>query len=389
MPNRKLDLEKFLDAIPRELLTQYFNKKAQENGRETLTTSLVTRDVISYLDLPDDLEIKDDIRQDFIQINDLCERSMGFLIDEVNKRRIPINEKESQEELGMRMFLQYKDVFEYAHDRYYYLHSSGKISEHNISAEDSDISDDQKRLFNEKVRGYFAKLAKGGNSIIRHHKKDDRLMIAIVHGSYKRALSSWENDEMKDTRTILYRPAKEDILEYVYPEQKLYIKASSGKDREFYISAFTEEIVGDKEEAVRDDRDDTFDLSILQNQDFRFELDETIQAVYLLEVRVSMSSVRKPDWVFRSSDVLASLKEEVRGLRLNNGIVEHSRFLFRLNIDGKSKKVTFEITPPNATNLNKKKYARIIRQYLERIGIKKSAQTTVGTVVEDAESLVQ
>ena len=389
MPNRKLDLEKFLDAIPRELLTQYFNKKAQENGRESLVSSFVTRDVISFLDSPNDLDIKDDIRQDFIQINDLCERSMGFLIDEVNKRRIGMNEKESQEELGMRMFLQHKDVFEYAHDRYYFLHSSGKISEHNISADERDVSDDQKRLFNEKVRGYFAKLAKGGNSIIRYHKRDDRLMIAIVHGSYKRAVSSWENDEMKDTRTISYRPAKEDILEFVYQEQKLYIKASSGKDREFYISAFTEEIISNKEEALRDDRDDTFNLSVLQDQDFRFELDETIQSVYLLEVRVSMASVRKPDWVFRSSDVLASLKEEVRGLRLNNGVIGHARFMFRLNIDGKSKKVTFEITPPNATNLNKKKYSRIIRQYLERIGVKKSAQTIARTMVENAGALVQ
>ena len=55
MPNRKLDLEKFLDAIPRELLTQYFNKKAQENGRESLVSSFVTRDVISFLRLSERL----------------------------------------------------------------------------------------------------------------------------------------------------------------------------------------------------------------------------------------------------------------------------------------------------------------------------------------------
>ncbi len=392
MSSRKLDLKTFLDGVSgrsQELISEYFDRKALEHGKEALVSDFTTDNVIRYLDSDEDAKIKDDIRQDFIQINDLCGRSMWFLVDEINRRGIPKDENEGQEELGMRIFLKHKDVFEYAHDRYYFTHSSGKISAHNIAYDRGSIlADDQKQLFDKKVREYFANSAKGSNCKIRYHKKNDRLMIAVERGSYKRAVSTWDGDEMRDTRTILYRPAKEDFLDYVFSEQKLYIKASSDKDRELYIAVFSEHIVNDRDEASRDDRDETFNLGILQDPDFRFDLDETIQAVYLLEVGVAVVGMRNPIWTLRSADVLSSLRDDVRGLGLNRGTIKHARFLFRLNIGGKNKKVTFEITPPNSTDLNKKKYATIITRYLERIGIKKSAQTPATALVESATALV-
>ena len=64
MANRKLDLEKFLDAIPAYLLTEYFDKKRQEKGVE-----------------------------------------MDILVEEINRRKIPFRDDESREQLSMRMFL--------------------------------------------------------------------------------------------------------------------------------------------------------------------------------------------------------------------------------------------------------------------------------------------
>ena len=61
---------------------------------------MTTKAVIAFLDFKDDDDIKDVIRQDFIEINDLCERNMGLLVEEVNKRQILMNERESQEELS-------------------------------------------------------------------------------------------------------------------------------------------------------------------------------------------------------------------------------------------------------------------------------------------------
>ena len=48
----------------------------------------------------------------------------------------------------------------------------------------------------------------------------------------------------------------------------------------------------------------------------------------------------------------------------------HAKFRFKLQIDGKTRSVTFEITPPNVTNLHKSRYADIIGAYLKENGVK-------------------
>lgn len=393
MSARKLDLKTFLDGISihtADLISEYFDSKAREHGRGSLLSDLSTDCVISYLDRKEDQEIKDEIRQDFMQINDLCGRSMWLLVDEINRRGIPADNNECKEALGMRVFLRHKAVFEYAHDQYYFRHCSGRISEHNISYDGAGVlRDEQKVVFAQKVKNYFASSAKGGNSLVRFHREGNRLMVAVVRGCYKRVASSWRDDSMKATCTLQYRPAKEDILDYDFEKQKLYIKASSNKDRELYICAFVECIVGNINEMLRRDRDETFNLSVLQDSRFRFDLDSTIQAVYLLEVGVSVAGARNPMWILRSSDVLSSLKDDVSGLGLHQGTIRSARFLFRLKIGNKLKKVTFDVAPPNSADLNKKKYADIITRYLERVGLKNSAQTSARTVVEDARALVQ
>ena len=71
-----------------------------------------------------------------------------------------------------------------------------------------------------------------------------------------------------------------------------------------------------------------------------------------------------------SSNVLKTLKDDINGINLGSGDLVHAKFRFGLDIDGKPRKVTFEITPPNVTDLTKKKYADIIGAYLKENGVK-------------------
>ena len=70
-------------------------------------------------------------------------------------------------------------------------------------------------------------------------------------------------------------------------------------------------------------------------------------------------------------DVLRTMQEGLGGgIRLDAGNLVHAKFRFKLQIDGKTRSVTFEITPPNVTNLHRSRYADIIGAYLKENGVK-------------------
>lgn len=77
-----------------------------------------------------------------------------------------------------------------------------------------------------------------------------------------------------------------------------------------------------------------------------------------------------PTVVISSSDVLETLAVDIGGINLSSGDLVHAKFRFELEIDGKSRRVTFEITPPNVTDLTRKRYADIIGNYLKENGVK-------------------
>jgi len=67
---------------------------------------------------------------------------------------------------------------------------------------------------------------------------------------------------------------------------------------------------------------------------------------------------------------IRTLKDDLDGISLSSGDLVHAKFRFKLDIDGKRRKVTFEITPSNVTDLTKKKHADIISAYLKEQGVK-------------------
>lgn len=166
------------------------------------------------------------------------------------------------------------------------------------------------------------------------------------------------------------RPANEDILQFDKNNSVLSIMAPYQKDKVNYISAFTETILGDKSQTERPDRDATYTLEPLQKGSFSFAGNEVITSITLLEVKLAMRGVTSPAVVISSSDVLRTLKDDLHGISLSSGDLVHAKFMFILEIDRNPRKITFEITPPNVTDLTKKKHADIISAYLKENGVK-------------------
>lgn len=364
--HRNLNLQKFIDSIPSPLLEEYFERKIGSDFR-VLISQIDYGTIKAYLDSPQDEDMKITIREDFTHINDICERNMNILVQSLDKYRIKIDREKERHELAMDIFLNHKDAYNYAYDYYSLFNSSSKMSEHNIEAIDFKITEDKLQRFKTKVKEFYSRQAKGEECIVRCYEEDDQVVFVIIHGSYKQSKTIWDE---KDIKTVFFRPANEDILQYKKDSSAFSIKAPYKKDKENYIKAFTDEILCDTSQSDRPDRDQTYTLEPLQNGTLSFNGNEEIVSIVLLEIKLKMQGSTTPEIEIKSSDVLKTLEENFESISLNSGKLIHAKFLFGLEVAGKTKKITFEITPPNITDLTKKKHASIIGDYLKENGIK-------------------
>ena len=368
--HRSLNLKKFIDSIPEPLIEEYFKQKV-EGGASFSLKAFDYDSVNKFLDTIQDEDLKSSILEDFTHINDICEKMMNILVKAVQRYGIETTGKEERQALAMDIFLHHKEAFDYAYDFYCLFNASSKMSHHNITAVNFEITPEKIDRFKEKVKKFYYNLAKGQECLVRHYNEEDQAVIVVIHGSYKRSVAIWDGQQI---RTLFFRPANEDILQFNKNTSVLSIKAPYQKDKVNYINAFCEAILGDESQTERPDRDATYTLEPLQKGTFSFAGNEVITSITLLEVKLAMRGVTSPAVVISSSDVLRTLKDDLNGISLSSGDLVHAKFLFKLNIDRKPRKkprkVTFEITPPNVTDLTKKKHADIISAYLKEQGVK-------------------
>jgi hypothetical protein len=365
--HRSLNLKRFITGIPENLLEEYFRQKFGDEAPSPLN-KFDYDSIRDFVESPRSKDIGDAILEDFACINDICERGMNLLVQAIDRYHISTTDEEIAQELAMKVFLDNnKEVFEYAYDLYCLYNSPGKMSHRNISADKLKVTDQKMEKFRSAISQFYAKQAKGRDCIIRHYVEKGKVMIVVMRGSYKRSVAAWEKQKIK---TLLFRPASEDILQFDKTASVLSIRAPYNKDKDNYIKTFTNVILEDNDQVDRPDRDRTYTLVPLQTGDFSFEGNDVIESITLLEVKINLRGLTMPTLTISSSDIRETCSRDLPGFRLSIGDLVHAKFRFGLLIDGKHKKVTFEITPPNVTDLNKKKYADIIEVYLKDNGVK-------------------
>jgi len=363
--HRRLNVKKFLDSLSESLIREYFSRFFE--GQLQLD-ACDSASVMALMDTLEDEALKSTIREDFGRINDISETVMNHLVKAARTYGVEIMENEPRESLAMRVFLFHPVAYEYSYDKFCIFNAENKVSEHNVTATDLRVTPEKLDAFKSRISDYYATLAKGQECIVRHHDENDRTYIVVFHGSYRRSVPTWDGHEI---RTLFFRPATEDVLIYDKKAGTLLIKAPYRRDKENYIKTFTEVIVEDGNQATRPDRDSTYTLEPLRNGTFSFAGNEYITGVTLLEVKMSLNGTTSPEVALKSPDLLRTLKDDVPGrITLDSGDLLHAKFRFNIKVEGKPRRVTFVITPPNVTNLHRKKYADLIGAYLKEFGVK-------------------
>ena len=87
-------------------------------------------------------------------------------------------------------------------------------------------------------------------------------------------------------------------------------------------------------------------------------------------MKVQLPGETEPVIELSSNDVRKSLAEDFSEMSLKSVKLICAGFRFFLEIDGKTEKVSFMISPPDVSDLTKKNHAEIIAAYLEEQGVK-------------------
>jgi len=183
-----------------------------------------------------DQELKHSILEDFTHINDLGEKMMNILVKAVDRFGIKTTGEETKQDLAMHLFMDHRDAFDYAYDFYCLFNASSKTSYHNLPHCDFVITRGKMDRFKQRIIEFYSRLKKGHECIVRYYDEADQAVIVVIHGSYRRSVSTWQKGDLD---TIFFRPAKEDILQFDKKLSVLSIKAPYRKDKINYINAFT------------------------------------------------------------------------------------------------------------------------------------------------------
>ncbi len=363
--HRGMTLEIFVKAVDSTVMTEYFARRHPDARMPQHCTVMKQEHIDEFLSYPENAQAAGVLDEDFKRINDICKKGKNHVVRAYKHFSIPRTDT-SPETLAMNLYINHPEAFDYAFAWYCYYNTPSKLSHHRMPGRIS-LAADRMDNFRKEIRDWFSELAKGKECIVTPYKENGLTVILIKHGSYIRTVPYWEEADKVGFHS--FRPASEDILLYKKSNRVLSIKATLSKGRVQYIKSFAKCLMGDESLATRPDRDSVFTLKPLQKGSFNWNGNKDIKRIILTKAKFQLPGATEPVVSISSDNVRKTLEEEDFGFGLDAGELTYARFRFFLEIDGKTKKVTFEIIPPDSSNHSQKKYAEIIGAYLGEQGV--------------------
>ena len=366
--HRSLSLKKFVTVLNNSdtnLLPRYFQRIISKENTPPHLSIMYFEYVNHLLETLDDERVREMIYEDFRRINDICEERAATLVWARKLFQIQTSSDEALQGLAMRLFLDYPETFEYAWTRYCVYASPSKVSRHNLPCHRLEVDTEKMTTFENEIRKYFADSAKGEECRVHYYDEVEQVIFLVERGSYLRALAHWEGGEIK---VKSFRPASEDVLIYERRHGQLCIQTTYPADMEQYIRSFTRIFIGNPLLANSPDRDRVYVLDPILKDSFSWAGNQFIKSIVPVEAKLKIKGTTEAVMDIRSNDLRLTLQD------LNSSNLSFMKLIvmkFRIIIEtqGKEEKVTFEIAPPYATDLLKKKHADIISAYLKENGV--------------------
>ena len=368
MPLRGLELEQFVHHVEPACFQRYF--EALLSASPPGFWQVMNADaMLKWINESLTADARSVVLEDFTRVNQISRHGMNLLVQAYARAGMERDDKSSREQLGMVLFLDDREAFDFAWARHLFHSSDSKLTLHKVTLDALMVEPQSREAFEVEIRRWFAGQAKGDFCRVKAYKDGEQHIFLLAHGSYVRTFAYLQGDRIAFQS---FRPAAEDILVYDQRRSLLEIKAALAKDRERYLEAFATCIVRNPDLIEDAKQTEVLTLRPLQAGTFDFTGDgDEVRDVTLLKVRLTLPTASHPVIEVRSTDIQWTFSGELGDLRLDSGDLLYAKFRFRLRPRGQPEaRVTFEIEPPDRTDLVQKKYADLIERYLEEQGVK-------------------
>lgn len=364
--HRGLDLQKFIVGLDWDLFVRYFDQVATDLKPGVMEWFHPDRLGV-FLSAEENVDATAGILEDFQRVNDLARANAGFLEKASRYARAVWPATEPPVSFSMRLFLDYRDAFEYAWTLFVLQATTSKRCEFYFPAGKLEPTLTQVETFRASLSGWFDEHHQGNNCLASRFNEEERALVRIVRGSQLKTFALWRGNVVTFET---FRAASEDVVIYEPGRQVLSLLGVAKREREQFIRAFGTCIAESPDLADIALGQRIYSLEPLRQENFSYAGNAAIRRISLIEVSMQDPSLWKGLWTLRSENVIENLK--LYNIRLRD--VEVTRIKLRMEIQTESEKrpsdVVVEIEPPGISDLPQKRHRTIIESYLRAQGVK-------------------
>lgn len=316
-------------------------------------------------------EVRWMVEEDWHCFNDIADQGMDYLGWAAHRHQVKLDPGTPRARIAVELYLRHQDVYAEAYDLYVWRTASNMLVHLQFADADQSLpttvdASAQERL-KKAVEKYFRDRVQGDACRIRHYSEDGVEVFLIARGDYLQTHMAWKEGQPQPQ---FMNPAMEDVLQYNPASRVLSLKTAgrSSDERDFYVQAFAENILG-RPEHVPTATSHTVTLEPLRSGDFSFAGNQAIERIVLASINARVTGALPMTLKVGSPDVMRSVARlgvrladcELKSVKLN--------FYLRQGDNVSRKPVSVVVTPPERTELNRRRDATVVEAYLREQGV--------------------
>ena len=316
-------------------------------------------------------EVRWMVEENWHCFNDIADQGMDYLGRAARRHGVKLEPETPRARIAIELYLRHRRAYDEAYDLYVWRTASNMLAHLQFADADGSLPTTVDVPAQERLRAvvekYFRDRVQGTACRIRHYSQDGVEVFLIARGDYLQTHMAWKQGQPQPQ---FMNPAMEDVLQYNPVSRVLSLKTAgrSSEERDFYIQAFAENILG-RPEHVPAATINTVTLEPLRSGNFSFAGNENIERVVLASVNARVTAALPMTLKVGSADVMRSVAR--LGVRLADCELKSVKLNFYLRqADNVSRRpVPVIITPPERTVLNRHRDTSVVESYLRAQGV--------------------